>query len=443
MLGAIIGDIVGSSEEIIRESSLFNKDCSFTKYSVFTIAVARAFVLYREIDSFLETDLFRNILIYWMQKCGKSFPNAGYSEALKEWIISDDPQPYHHCNSEVVNIVSVAGFVATTLKEAISSAETIISVIDSNPDNIRAAKAVAACIFLARAGYPVEAIKIHAEKHYYLLDSIRNGDNRKSLDKTALSLIAFFESKDFEDAIRKAISFGGNSVITGAIAEAYYGIPYILEKRVKGFLPAELLLYLNQFQSEYQKRGNENITSRYHPPLKHNIDELETDKLDFPGYKAYPILALDEYDIDVYCDSIFSRNKTISFTPYFKLYLDEVLFRFLDIWFIVEKTKTECIGNIRFFKIHEDNSIVSFEMEIQPNNKWEEIMPCLFQHVFRTYQTEKIIAPKNNISIDVCSFYKKIGMKDDSETYLYSTSWGDIEMPVFSVLRQDYIKEGE
>lgn len=258
MLGAYIGDIVGSVYEWnnikTKDFPFFQAGCEFTDDSVMTCAVAKA------IRAYLVQNRGPNLsdlLVSEMQRLGRQYPNAGYGGMFAKWLVSTNPTPYNSFGNGSAMRVSAAGWYAESLEEALNLAEASAEVTHSHPEGIKGAKATAAAIFLARQGLDKSEIKSYIETAYYKLpyplDEIRPDYrfNETCQETVPQAMVAFFESTDFEDAIRNAISLGGDSdtlaAITGSVAEAYYGIPPALRQEAMDFLDSELKSVLPGF----------------------------------------------------------------------------------------------------------------------------------------------------------------------------------------------------
>ena len=276
MLGAIIGDIVGSRFEWnaikTKEFEFLTYRCSPTDDSVLTLALAQAILQSRPDHS----DLARNA-VTCMQTIGRSYPDCGYGRRFREWLFSDDPQPYNSYGNGAAMRVSAAGFAAGSLSEAKLLARTITAVTHNHPEGLKGAEATAAAIYMARSGSSILEIRDYIGRNYYpmsfTLEQIR-GDYRfsESCQNTVpQALMAFFESEGFEDAIRNAVSLGGDSdtlaAICGGVAEAYYGIPSGIRKHALTFLDARMLQILTDFENRYppvmeQKIGDVRVPVR-------------------------------------------------------------------------------------------------------------------------------------------------------------------------------------
>ncbi len=274
MLGAIIGDIVGSRFEWdnikSKEFDFLNYKCEFTDDSVMTLAVAKAILNSKEDYSNLG-----ELCVKYMQEVGRHYPNCGYGGYFSKWVMSDDPKPYNSFGNGAAMRVSAVGFVAKSLEEAISLSKKVTEVTHNHPEGIKGAEATAVAIYMARTGSNILEIRDYIDKHYYpmnfRLDDIRENYkfNETCQDTVPQAIEAFLESKNFEDAIRNAISIGGDSdtlaAITGGIAEAYYGIPTDIRKHALTFLDERLLRILLEFESKYgasMEKGAQKIKTK-------------------------------------------------------------------------------------------------------------------------------------------------------------------------------------
>ena len=263
MLGAIIGDIVGSRFEWhnykSKDFEFLNYQCFFTDDSVMSLALCKA--LLQSGNGF--ADLSEQA-ITCMREFGKNYPHAGYGGGFSSWLLSVNPQPYNSFGNGAAMRVSGCGYVANSIEEAKRLSKAVTEVTHNHPEGLKGAEAVAVAVFLARSGWNLLEIRDYIVKNYYrigfTLDSIRE---EYDFDVTCQgsvpqALEAFFESTDFEDAIRNAISIGGDSdtiaAITGAVAEAYYGIPTEIRKHALTFLDERLLAILVEFENKYPSK---------------------------------------------------------------------------------------------------------------------------------------------------------------------------------------------
>jgi type I restriction enzyme M protein len=236
MFGAIIGDLVGSVYEFNnytkKDFPFFGPGCFPTDDSLMTIAVAKAIL-----DNDGATAGLGRQAVKWMQKIGRQYPECGFGTRFFAWMFCDDPQPYNSFGNGSAMRVSPCGFAAKSLSEAIALARAVTVVSHDHPEGIKGAEATACAVYLARTGSTKQEIREFITENYYALDftldEIRPYYHLR-FDETCQGSVpqaieAFLESVSFEDAIRNAISVGGDSdtlaAITGSIAEAFYGIP--------------------------------------------------------------------------------------------------------------------------------------------------------------------------------------------------------------------------
>lgn len=260
MLGAIIGDLAGSRFELhnikTKEFDFLPSECFPTDDSIMTLALAKA-ILESKPD---HSDLAQKA-VQCMQDIGRNYPNCGYGRAFSTWVFSDDPRPYNSFGNGAAMRVSAAGFAAGSLEEAKLLAREITRVTHDHPEGLKGAEAIAVAIYMARTGRGISEIRDCMEQNYYPLDFTIDGIRETYRFSGACqntvpqALVAFFESTGFEDAIRNAISIGGDSdtlaAICGAVAEAHYGIPAELRKRALTFLDETQLQILTEFENKY------------------------------------------------------------------------------------------------------------------------------------------------------------------------------------------------
>lgn len=261
ILGAIVGDIVGSTHEFLQDKEydfeLFTERNDFTDDSVMTIAVADWLSQGDTLP--LNSDNLPIIMRCW----GKRHPWRGYGGMFHRWLLSDYEE-YHHPYNSYGNgagmRVSACGYAATTLDEALALAEMSAEVSHNHPEGIKGAQTIAAAIFLARQHQPKEVIRDYIEEQFgYNLqrtcDEIRPD---YEFDETCQgscpeAIIAFLDSSNFEDAIRLAVSLGGDAdtigAMTGSIAAAYYGVPDDIALNALGYLPEEMVEVLIRFNN--------------------------------------------------------------------------------------------------------------------------------------------------------------------------------------------------
>ena len=251
MLGAIIGDVVGSRFEFKNHLStdfqLYTSDCSFTDDTICTVAVA---------DALLNDIPFGESLQYWCRKYPN--PKGSYGGSFGMWVRSSNPTPYNSFGNGSAMRVSPCAWLYVNRDSTLSKARESAECTHDHPEGIRGAMCVADCIYHARHGSNKDEIKRLVTREYgYNLDmtcdSIRktNTFNETCQVTVPQAIVAFLESSTFETAIRLAVSIGGDSdtiaAITGSIAEAFYGIPKYLELAFMRFLPGEFITVLENF----------------------------------------------------------------------------------------------------------------------------------------------------------------------------------------------------
>lgn len=237
MLGAILGDMIGSPMEFDRgnktkEFPLWSKDSVFTDDSVMTVAVADALMQSRG----LTDDEIKTTLIQTMQRWGRKYPNAGYGGRFYRWLLlTKNPQPNGSFGNGSAMRVSSVGWLYDDLMTTRHMAALTACVSHNHPEGIKGAEATACAIFLARTGCTREQVVNYMVSRFgYGLKTcaeLRPGNHHDETCQNTLPLViaAINESDGYEDAIRTAISLGGDTdtiaCITGGIAEALYGVP--------------------------------------------------------------------------------------------------------------------------------------------------------------------------------------------------------------------------
>lgn len=260
MYGAILGDIIGSPFEFDRgdktkDFKLFSRRSHFTDDSVMTLAVCEALL---KVGQDVTVKEIEDAVISSMQSWGRRYPHAGYGGYFRRWLTARHPEPYNSYGNGSAMRVSAAGWLYDSLEKTRVVAKATANVTHNHPEGIKGAEATASAIFMARNGSSKEEIKkyIENEFHYDLhrtLNEIRPGYHMdETCQKTVPeAIIAFLEAKDFEDAIRNAVSLGGDTdtlgAITGSIAEAYYGIPEWLITECRKRINKDMRIVLDDF----------------------------------------------------------------------------------------------------------------------------------------------------------------------------------------------------
>lgn len=243
MIGAIAGDIIGSVYERHpikhKQFPLFHPQATFTDDTVLTVAIAHAILSNTSYESAVRT-------------LGQRYPHAGYGGMFKQWLYAETPRPYNSWGNGAAMRVSPIGFAFDSEAEVLHEAEKTAAITHNHPEGIKGAQATALAVFLARTGYGKDAIRIRIQDQFgYPLDRrLEEIRPTYAFDVSCQgtvpeALIAFFDSDSYEDAIRNAVSLGGDSdtlaCIASGIAEAFYGsVPEPIRAKVESLLPDDL-----------------------------------------------------------------------------------------------------------------------------------------------------------------------------------------------------------
>jgi len=277
MIGAIIGDIAGSVYEFdnikSKEFPLYNDECCYTDDSLMTIAVAQALD-----ESKNDFSGFTQAVIASMRKLGRKYPcpMGGYGGGFYRWLMSEEPKPYFSYGNGSAMRASACGEIAQTLEQAIELGKMSAEVTHNHPEGIKGAQALAAAVFMASHGKTKEEIRSCIADNFYTLDKtieeIRPSYHFEcSCQQTVPQAItAFLESTSFEDALRTAVSLGGDcdtlTDITCAIAWPYYALRGMdecmmtLMDRALAILPCELSRFVSRWETEHgfcKQTGND------------------------------------------------------------------------------------------------------------------------------------------------------------------------------------------
>jgi ADP-ribosylglycohydrolase len=258
MIGAIAGDIIGSIYEQYpiksKEFPLFSEGCRFTDDSVLTIAVARAIL---DGSGYLPS----------VQQLGRQYPAAGYGGSFIQWLFAENPQPYNSWGNGSAMRVSAIGYAFDDLEAVISDAERSAVISHNHPEGIKGAQATAAAVFLARSTKDRKKIKELIEKRfgYDLSRELTEIRPAYQFDVSCQgsvpeAIISFLVSASYEDAVRNAISLGGDSdtlaCIAGGIAEAFYGaVPDFIVEKAHAILTDDLWQVVQKFYRKFQLPG--------------------------------------------------------------------------------------------------------------------------------------------------------------------------------------------
>ena len=269
MLGAIIGDMVGSPYEFddtaikTTDFPLFSDESCWTDDTAMTIAVAEVLMCDPPTDEAAEAALVASMQ-WWGRQI--ALPKGGYGARFGRWLWQDDPKPYGSWGNGSAMRVSAVGWLYQTLEVTEHWAEVTARVTHDHPEGIKGAQATAAAIFMARTGRSKDEIKAYVTERFGYdltrkLDQIRpTYHHLESCQETVPEAItAFLESTGFEDAVRLAVSLGGDAdtlgAITGSIAEAAYGIPGDIRDEALARLDPRLKAVLDRFEAAVAASG--------------------------------------------------------------------------------------------------------------------------------------------------------------------------------------------
>jgi ADP-ribosylglycohydrolase len=254
MIGAIAGDIIGSIYESrpIKTTNfpLFHPHCRPTDDTVLTVALA---------DSILNGTAYVRCLKDYFER----YPHVGYGPTFGRWAMSMSTRPYYSWGNGAAMRVSPVGFAYDTLEEVLVRAKESAEVTHNHPEGIKGAQATAAVVFLARTGHRKQEIKEYVEEtfQYYLDDQLHDIRPTYQFDVSCQGTVppaitAFLESTDYEDAVRKAVSLGGDSdtlaCITGGMAQAYYGcVPANIKAKALALLDSHLAGITREFTERF------------------------------------------------------------------------------------------------------------------------------------------------------------------------------------------------
>jgi len=254
MIGAIAGDIIGSIYEQdpikTKDFPLFHPRCRFTDDTVLTVAVADAILTGRPYEQSV-------------REIGRRYPNAGYGGSFFAWLHSDHPQPYNSWGNGAAMRVSPVGFAFNTEDEVLGEAAKTAGISHNHPEGVKGAQATALSVYLGRMGHTKDELREQISQRfgYDLHRTVNDIRPAYAFDISCQgtvpeAIIAFLDSSSYEDAVRNAISLGGDSdtlaCITGGIAEAFYqDVSEGIRAKVREFLTPDLLQIADAFCRKY------------------------------------------------------------------------------------------------------------------------------------------------------------------------------------------------
>ena len=270
MIGAIIGDIVGSrfefTEHYGKNFMLFTSGCRFTDDSLMTLAVAKSLLLskgnYENLGE-LTTEVMKDI--------AKPYPRIGWGAMFYKWLF-ERSVPYNSYGNGAGMRISPVGWVAENEDEVKTLSKKITEISHNHPKGIKGAEAIAMAVYLARIGKDKQYIRDRMSQYYPKLKDkyfsvdrlIGNygydewGDWVTCEGSIPQAIVSFLDGENFEDVIRNAVGIGGDSdtigAMAGSIAEAYYGVPIELEEKALSYLPEDLQGLCSAFETIKKKR---------------------------------------------------------------------------------------------------------------------------------------------------------------------------------------------
>ncbi len=263
MIGVMIGDIAGSRFERLNHRSkdfdLFAPRCRVTDDSVLTLAIAAALLRCNGDFSELAAHATEELV-----HAARAYPLAGYGGSFVRWAMAAIHEPYNSWGNGAAMRVSPCAYAASSLEEAKELSRMVTAVTHNHPEGIKGAEATTVAVYMALHGASKEAIRACICDSYYALDfTIDEIRPTYQFDVSCQgsvpqALEAFFESTDLEDAVRLAVSIGGDSdtiaAIAGSVAEAYYGVPEELRAQALTYLDESQRAILDAFEARYPVR---------------------------------------------------------------------------------------------------------------------------------------------------------------------------------------------
>lgn len=251
MIGAIIGDIVGSRFEFnnakTTDFKLFTSECSFTDDTICTVAIA---------DAILTGKSYRDSVHDWCRKY--PHPMGGYGGSFARWVASDNPQPYNSFgNGSAMRVSPVGLYFDNEFGDVLNEAKKAAEITHDHPEGIKGAQVTAMCVWMMRKGYTKADMKSYVESEYGALPKFKpfsNPFDETCMNAVPVSVSCVLNSTCFEEAIRNAIIVGGDSdtigAIVGSIAEAMYGVPAYLKDVALSYLPDDMCKVVERFYNE-------------------------------------------------------------------------------------------------------------------------------------------------------------------------------------------------
>lgn len=258
MLGTIIGDIIGSAYEFSGYKGkdfkpLFHPKSRFTDDTICTVGIAQAL---------LDNADPATTLIAW---CDRYAENGGWGRAFAQWFTASKPEPYGSWGNGGAMRVSPVGFLATSEEAVITMSEAVTGITHNHPEAMASAQAVALAVYWAKLGVQATEIQQRLVTRFdYPLhltpDDIRPGYKRteRASESVPQAISCALHAVSYEDAIRNAVSLGGDSdtiaAIAGGIAEALFGIPEEIKTEALQHLPDDIKAVITRFDTHQRKK---------------------------------------------------------------------------------------------------------------------------------------------------------------------------------------------
>lgn len=253
MIGVIAGDIIGSVYEFSKKipysfEPLFHPAAKFTDDTICSLAV---------MDSILQNTSPQDSLHTW---CRRYWSTGGWGKMFVQWLASSNPSPYGSFGNGAAMRIAAVAWVSKSENEVIELSDKYTDITHNHPDGIISARATSLAVYLCKNGTPIDDVRIALNEYYDLnfsiadvIDSYRRTE--VASESVPHAIVCALEAVSFEDAIRKAISLGGDTdtqaAIAGGIAEARFGIPSDIRKKTLKFLKPEMLSVVNLFYETY------------------------------------------------------------------------------------------------------------------------------------------------------------------------------------------------
>lgn len=262
MIGAIIGDVVGSRFEFNNTDSkkfeLFNGECDFTDDTVMTLAVAESIMkCFESRGNYEDLD---TVAVSWLHRVGRRYPFCGYGGKFYQWMLGDIWSPYDSFGNGSAMRISAVGDIAKTVEEAKYLSDKLTCITHNHPEGMKGAEAAAVAKTMLKLGEKKDNVLDYIDQNYYKIDKTvddyrkeNDGKHGKEICQVTMpqAFVCFKEGKSFEDVIRNCVSIGGDSdtiaAIAGGVAEACYRVQKKMQKEVRKYLTKDLLDILNRW----------------------------------------------------------------------------------------------------------------------------------------------------------------------------------------------------